>query len=95
MGFMSLLQAGARFAAAAADVEIVEGETIEVACQMIAGKAKDLIGVPHDFWPPLSPETLKRKDGVNTPLLETGEMRDSIEWTAEGKVGYVGSNNPK
>jgi hypothetical protein len=29
------------------------------------------------------------------PLLETGEMRASIEWNAEGKEGHVGSNNDK
>jgi hypothetical protein len=32
---------------------------------------------------------------MNTPLLETGEMRASIEWNAEGNEGRVGSNNEK
>jgi phage gpG-like protein len=55
--------------------------------------AKDLIGVPKPEWPPLKPETLARKDGVNTPLLETGEMRDSIAWNSDQHEGYVGSNS--
>ena len=46
---------------------------------MVKERAKGLIGHPNDSRPPLAPETLKRKDGINTPLLETGEMRDSIE----------------
>jgi hypothetical protein len=42
---------------------------------------------------PLAPELAK--DGVNTPLLETGEMRASIEWNADAHHGFVGSNNDK
>ena len=63
---------------------------------MVKERAKGLIGHPNDSWPPLAPETLKRKDGVNTPLLETGEMRDSIEHVvADSSHGYVGSNDDK
>jgi hypothetical protein len=63
---------------------------------VVEAKAKGLIGHPHSWWPPLAPETLKRKDGVNTALLETGEMRDSIEHTVvDHEHGYVGSNNDK
>jgi len=91
----SLVEFAARMEAAAHDTEVAKHEIIEEACRMVAGKAKSLIGVPHSFWPPLQPKTLRRKDGVNTPLLETGELRDSIEWTAEETVGYVGSNNDK
>ena len=46
---------------------------------MVKERAKGLIGHPNASWPPLAPETLKRKDNVNTPLLETGEMRYLIE----------------
>jgi len=42
----------------------------------------------------LSPETLARKM-MNTPLLETGELRASIEWNSTGNEGHVGSNNDK
>jgi phage gpG-like protein len=44
-------------------------------------------------WPPLKPETLARKDDVNTPLLETGALRDSIAWNSDPHEGYVGSNS--
>jgi phage gpG-like protein len=89
----------AEFAAnlAAADVALDVGSEIALAksCAMLSGAAKDLIGVPHDEWPPLAPATLAHKDGVNTPLLETGEMRDSITWNSDEHEGYVGSNNKK
>ena len=63
---------------------------------MVKERAKGLIGHPNASWPPLAAETLKRKDGVNTPLLETGEMRDSIEHVvADSSHGYVGSNDDK
>ena len=63
---------------------------------MVEERAKGLIGHPNASWPPLAPETLKRKDNVNTPLLETGEMRDLIEHVvANSSHGYVGSNDDK
>jgi len=64
-------------------------------CQLLSTAAKDLIGVPKPEWPPLKPSTIARKDGVNTPLLETGEMRDSISWNSDQHEGYVGTDNTK
>jgi phage gpG-like protein len=95
MGVMNLLEAATQFTAAAEGIEIAEHEIIETACEMLEGKANGLIGYPHSFWPPLAEETLRRKDGVNTPLLETGELRDSIQHNSDQHEGYVGSNNPK
>jgi phage gpG-like protein len=89
----------AEFAAklAAADVALDIGGEIALAksCELLSQASKDLIGVPKDEWPPLAPSTLAHKDGVNTPLLETGEMRDSITWNSDAHEGYVGSNNKK
>jgi hypothetical protein len=56
---------------------------LQAACEMVADRAKGLIGVPQAGRPPLAVETLSRKDGVSTPLIETGEMRASIEWNAD------------
>ena len=95
-GFMNLAEAAARFAAAAVDIEAAKLAALEEACQLVEERAKGLIGHPNASWPPLAPETLKRKDNVNTPLLETGEMRDSIEHVvADSSHGYVGSNDDK
>jgi hypothetical protein len=95
MGVLNLMEAAARFAAVEADLEAARRPMLEAACEMVAERARSLIGVPHGWWPPLTPETLARKDGVNTPLLETGEMRDSIQWNADSNHGYVGSHNDK
>jgi phage gpG-like protein len=64
------------------------------ACEMVAAEAKRVIGESYDFWPALAPSTLARKM-MNTPLLETGELRASIEWNSSGNEGHVGSNNDK
>jgi phage gpG-like protein len=69
---------------------------VEKACQIIQKKAKSAIGKTHDAWSPLAEST--KEDRVrhgfpaNQPLLRTGELRDSIEYTVRGNEGAVGSN---
>jgi hypothetical protein len=81
-----------------ADIKFAEREAVERACKLIQRVAKDMIGTPQPMWPPLAESTLARKD-ANTPLLETGEMRDSIEYKIEKTepscIGHVGSDNMK
>ena len=59
-------------------------------------EALRVIGTYEDGWVPLQPKTVERK-GAETPLLETGELRDSIEYAVDKQamVAVVGSNNPK
>jgi hypothetical protein len=90
---MNLLEAVARFAAVEADLELAREPMIAAACQMVAGRSKDLIGVPKPEWPPLAASTLERKGGVNTPLLESGALRASIEWNADLNHGFVGTDS--
>jgi phage gpG-like protein len=95
-GLLNLVEVAARFAAAAAAVEAAKHAAIEEACVIVEERAKGLIGHPNDHWPPLKPETIAHKGGLNMPLLETGEMRDSIQHTVvDSNHGYVGSNNDK
>jgi hypothetical protein len=61
---------------------------------VVCAEAKRVIGSYDYDWPQLSPKTLEHKF-FNTPLLQTGEMRASIEWNSSGNEGYVGSNNDK
>ena len=89
--FMSLLEAAAKFRAAAHDIEEAGPLIVRTACQMVAAHAKAAIGTYDLGWTPLAASTLAHKS-ANTPLLETGEMRDSIKWQADGLVGHVGSN---
>ena len=67
---------------------------MEKAAKVLEEEAKSLIGVPQAGWPPLAQVTIDRK-GSNTPLLDTGEMKDSIEHNSDRHDAYIGSNNPK
>jgi hypothetical protein len=91
----SLLGFVAELATIQRDMEELPKAICARACAMIAKQAKAQIGKQHEEWPPLAPSTLAKKS-ANTPLLETGELRDSIEWQVHGHgnhvEGEVGSN---
>jgi phage gpG-like protein len=93
-GVMSILEFVAKTKAIEHDMKEVSHAIVARACEMVCAEAKRVIGEGYFFWPALSPETLAHKM-MNTPLLETGELRESIGWTAEGNEGHVGSNNDK
>jgi hypothetical protein len=68
---------------------------VERACEIVAQAAKAALGT-YDFgWVSLSAETIARKARGDSPLLETGELRDSIHWTVHGNEGSVGSDLDK
>jgi phage gpG-like protein len=75
-------------------------ETVVVACRVVERKAKDLIGHPQDQWPPLADRTIADKQRLGftakddySPLLRTGDLRDSISFEVEGLKGVVGSTD--
>jgi phage gpG-like protein len=83
-----------------ADIELAKEAAVVKACKLVTKTARNMLGHEQPFWPALKPETIEHKASGNTPLLETGALRDSIEWQApfhEGgeTVGYVGSNHPE
>jgi phage gpG-like protein len=96
MGVMSLLEAAAKFEAIGEDIEDAEKAIVAEIALKVYDLAREVIGTYLFGWPPLQPETVARKGG-DTPLLETGEMRDSIEMSFEddGKKAHVGSNDDK
>ena len=85
------------------DMEELPRAIVAKACAMIAKQAKAQIGQEHELWPALAASTIadKASHGIATPkpLLRTGELRDSIEWSVFGHgrhvEGAVGSNNDK
>lgn len=91
-GLMNLVQAAAKFSQLSRDLNHVEELIIAKACKMVADEAKRVIGTYDYGWPSLSASTLRKKLH-DTPLLETGAMRDSIGYTVRGKEGHVGSNS--
>jgi phage gpG-like protein len=99
MKFSSLGGSAAHLLTIEADLKLTEEVRVEKACRMVEKEAKAAIGTYRfENWPPLQPETVARKAGGDTPLLETGELRDSIGHVVgrEGGevVGYVGTNDP-
>jgi phage gpG-like protein len=66
---------------------------MDKAAKILQDRAKEVIGTYDLGWPELAASTLQKK-GADTPLLETGGLRDSIERTVEPFVAYVGTNNP-
>jgi phage gpG-like protein len=75
-------------------MEAVEHAALEQAAAVVEDAAKHAIGTYEFNWPPLAPSTLARK-AADTPLLETGELRSSIEHNVDGRTAHIGSNNPK
>jgi hypothetical protein len=96
--FFTLLEAAAEFEAVGRDVDALGPHIIERACKIVQKKAKAAIGREHELWAPLAESTIKDKQhhGYPTPkpLLRTGTLRDSIEYTAHGNEGCVGSDSP-
>ena len=91
----SLLGFAAHCFAMQRDLHEMGPAVVERACRTVHAEARRVLGT-HDYdWPPLSPATIARKAKGDTPLLETGELRDSIEWWSKGNEGAVGSNNDK
>lgn len=96
----SFAQFAAHLLTAAADIELAREVAVVKASKHLAKTARNMLGHEQPFWPSLKPETIEHKARGNTPLLESGALRGSIEWTAPvhegGEVaGYVGSNHPE
>jgi HK97 gp10 family phage protein len=81
------------------DVKASERLIIERGAKMIQKKAKATIGRSNENWPPLAASTIadKAKHGYKTPapLLRTGALRDSIEYTVvSDHEAWIGTDHP-
>jgi hypothetical protein len=93
-GLMSLLTAAVKFESMKRDIDNIGPAIVAKARALVCAEARRVLGVGYPEWPALSPETLANKMGSG-PLLETGELRDSIQWSSHGDEGRVGSNDDK
>ena len=75
-------------------LDVAEHHGLEQAAQRMEELSKAAIGTYDYGWPPLAASTLARKS-ADTPLLETGAMRDSIHHFVDGRQAQVGSDDPK
>jgi hypothetical protein len=97
MKTFSILEFVAQIPAIERDIQASGPMIVERACQIVQKKAKAAIGKEHEMWAPLAASTIadKQAHGFPTPkpLLRTGELRDSIEYTVHGNEGCVGTDN--
>jgi hypothetical protein len=70
-------------------------KALEASALIMEEKAKGFIGNYEAGWPHLAASTIEHKANGDTPLLESGQLRDSIEHTVSGDHAYVGSNDQK
>lgn len=85
----------AHLTSVATSLPLAEHAALEAACKIVKTEAKRVLGTYEYGWPRLKPATIARKKNGDTPLLESGEMRGSIEHTVQPHEGWVGSNNKK
>jgi phage gpG-like protein len=93
--FSSLASFAAHVVTLNRDVKLVEHAIVAKACSMVCAEARRVLGSYDYGWPQLQPETIANKMRGDSPLLESGELHDSITWNAEGNVGHVGSDSDK
>lgn len=87
-----------------AEVTEAEHAAVQRGAEMIEAEAKAEIGTyqgaigDYPEWAPLAARTVKEKTELgyappDNPLLREGDMRDSIEHTAQGHEAAIGSND--
>lgn len=90
---MNLLELAERMSIAAVGIEAHIASAIEEGCVILQDGAKEAIGTYTFGWPRLGPDAIARHG--DTPLLETGALKASIEHVSSGSEGWVGTNDPK
>ena len=88
----SLLGFVGHLAVLGSEVEHHNHEAMEKCGKLVEEEAKDVIGTYRYGWPSLAASTLAKK-AADTPLLETGEMRDSIGHTVGHNEVEIGSTS--
>jgi len=66
-----------------------KNEILRIVGAFLEGQIKQTITRGRAEWPPLSPETIKRK-GSSKPLIDTGKLRNSVTHKVEGNAVKVG-----
>lgn len=62
---------------------------LRIAGSFLEGKIKEKITLSDPDWPPLKPETIKRKKS-SRPLIDTGRLRNSVTHKVEDNRAIVG-----
>jgi HK97 gp10 family phage protein len=91
---LSLLELGIVLTGVKAELEHSGHKILERTCVLLENSAKEALGTYEFGWAPLKPETIARKATGDSPLLETGATRESIQHNvdANGKEAHVGTD---
>lgn len=73
-------------------IGVHQQEMIEKSCKMLEKTAKGAIGTYQFGWTPLGAAAVKKH--ADTPLLDTGALRESISHNTSGTEGWVGTDSP-
>jgi phage gpG-like protein len=92
---MNLLQAAAMFTKISVEMDHIKHHCLDEGSKILQEEAKRELGQYQPGWPALKPATIARKATGDSPLLETGDLRDSIERDVQHDAAYVGSNSKK
>jgi phage gpG-like protein len=93
MSFYSLAAFALKLGAIEADLKLAGSGIIAEWCWAVRENARSALGTYRYGWEPLAASTLARKS-EDTPLLETGQLRDSIGIKLSHDRGEVGTNDP-
>lgn len=73
-----------------------EHRALDKGSEIVLAEVRKIPGTYQPGWAPLASSTIARKAAGDTPLLETGEMRDSYERKViSNERASVGSNDAK
>ena len=90
----SLLEFASFLGTLSLETERANHQALEHAAVIVETEAKRVIGTYDYGWPPLAASTLAKKS-ADTPLLETGELRVSIEHQSTAHEAAIGSDDDK
>jgi len=95
MSMLTLGQAAEMFAEMHVTMSHAQHSLLDQGARILQTEAKRVLGTYDYGWPALKPSTIAGKSTGDSPLLEKGDLRDSIERDVQNDVAYVGSNDPK
>lgn len=89
----SLFDAVRKFTAITIEYEAIRHAALEAGAKKFINYAKDAIGTYEYGWVPLQPATIAKHG--DTPLLDTGAMRDSGSYEMRGDHAVAGFTDEK
>jgi phage gpG-like protein len=88
-------QAALKFGLLYSSLNLMGDRALDAAGQKFIQHIREAIGTYEYGWEPLKEATIARKGGLDTPLLETTQLRESYTYQVINHLLLVGSNDPR